>query len=141
MNTDWNLIRQAINTAIDSCEKLERAGFAEHRRGATAIVDGRRITVQEFLISAWTIAGRALSVIRERHARGMDLPYVPESARILIAVAAACPELIGAGEQPPAEDHLLGMARWFRDHFDPYVEHAIAEHVAADSPDSSASAS
>ncbi|MGF6634791.1 hypothetical protein [Paraburkholderia sp. MM6662-R1] len=127
METDWKLIRDVINSAIDSCESLEQAGYAEQHRGRTVEVNGQRVSVQDFLVSAWTLPENArYEVIRQRHEQGLDQPYVPESARILTAVIAACAELIGAGEAPPGGDMVHGMANWYRNHFDPKVKHAIA---------------
>lgn len=126
MKTDWNLIREAMNTAIDSCQRLENLGYGEQHRSATIDVAGHAVSVHEFLISAWTIAESArYQVIRQRHDSGLDLPYVPESARILISVAAACAELVNAGERPPAANVIEGMISWYRDHFDTHVEKAI----------------
>ncbi|WP_199541135.1 hypothetical protein [Paraburkholderia kururiensis] len=127
METNWNLIREVINTAIDSCEKLEQVGYAEQHRGITIDVGGQRASVQDFLVSAWTLAENArYEVIRERHDHGLDLPYVPETSRILVAVAAACAELVGAGKSPPAETFMRGMIDWYRNHFDAHVGKAIS---------------
>jgi HD-like signal output (HDOD) protein len=98
MKTDWNLIRDVLNAAIDSCERLEQAGYAEEQRSRSVQVGGRQVNVLEFLISAWTLPENVrYEIIRARHDENLDLPYVPETARILTAVAAACAELIGAG--------------------------------------------
>jgi len=127
MKTDWDLIREVLNAAIDSCEGLERSGYTEEHRNQTVDVSGQQISVQEFMISAWTLPENArYEVIRQRHEKNLDLPYVPESARILVAVAAACAELIGAGEAPPAEQYMRGMINWYRNHFDPNVQRAIS---------------
>lgn len=127
METNWNLIREALNAAIDSCEKLEQAGYAEHHRSITIDVGGQRANVRDFLVSAWTLAENArYEVIRERHDQGLDLPYVPETSRILVAVAAACAELVGAGKSPPAEAFMRGMIDWYRNHFDTHVGKAIS---------------
>ncbi|MBB3004019.1 HD-like signal output (HDOD) protein [Paraburkholderia tropica] len=126
MKTDWNLIRDVLNAAIDSCERLEQAGYAEEHRSRSVQVGGRQVNVLEFLISAWTLPENVrYEIIRARHDENLDLPYVPETARILTAVAAACAELIGAGGTPPAEPHVREMIDWYRNHFDPNVERAI----------------
>jgi len=83
--------------------------------------------LQEFLVSAWTLPENArYEVIRTRHGKALDLPYVPEAARILIAVTAACTELIGVGETPPAEPYMRGMINWYQNHFDPSVQRAMS---------------
>jgi hypothetical protein len=126
MKTDWGLIRDTLNAAIDSCEALEQAGYDEQHRTLTIDVDGKPITVQAFLISAWTMPERVrYHIIRARHDSGIDLPYVPETARVLNAVAAACAELVGAGDHPPAKAAIQGMSHWYRNHFDAYVPNAI----------------
>ena len=33
MKTDWDLIREMMNTAIDACEQIEAMGYAERHRG------------------------------------------------------------------------------------------------------------
>jgi HD-like signal output (HDOD) protein len=127
MKTDWKLVRELLNAAIDSCERLEQAGYAEEHRNRSVQIDGRQVSVQEFLISAWTLPENVrYEVIRARHDRNLDLPYVPETARILTAVAAACAELIGAGDMPPTELHMRGMIDWYRNHFDPHMQRAIS---------------
>ncbi|TGU10750.1 hypothetical protein EN798_04265 [bacterium M00.F.Ca.ET.155.01.1.1] len=127
MKTDWRLVREVLNAAIDSCERLEQAGYTEDHRIRSVQVNGQEVSVQELLVSAWTLPENArYEIIRARHDKALDLPYVPEAARILTAVASACAELIGAGETPPAEPYMRGMIDWYRDHFDPSVERAMS---------------
>ncbi|GAB2924096.1 hypothetical protein GCM10027093_74420 [Paraburkholderia jirisanensis] len=127
MKTDWRLIREVLNAAIDSCERLEQAGYAEEHRNRYVQVNGQQVSVHEFLISAWTLPENArYEVIRARHEKDLDLPYVPETARILTAVASACAELIGSGDMPPGEPCVREMIDWYRNHFDPNVQRAIA---------------
>jgi hypothetical protein len=131
MKTDWKLIREAMNTVIDSCERLERNGFAERHRDLTIDVRGRPISVYEFMVSAWTMPENArYEIVRKRHDDHIDLPYVPETARIMTAMAAACAELVGAGEAASVGDPVRGMIRWYRNHFDPHVERAIQADAA-----------
>ena len=120
------MIREALNAAIDSCEGLDQAGYAEEHRSLSVQVNGQQVSVQEFLISAWTLPENArYEIIRARHDKNLDLAYVPEAARILTAVAGACAELIGSGDMPPAEPYMRGMIDWYRNHFDPNVRRAI----------------
>jgi hypothetical protein len=124
--TNWDLIRDVINTAIDSCEALENIGYREADRGKVIDINGRSISVQDFLISGWTIAEQVrYQVIRERHEKDEDLRYVPETSRILVAVTEACAELIAGGENPAGGEAARRMAGWFREHFDPGVKKAI----------------
>jgi len=90
MKTDWQQIREMMDTVIDSCEQIETAGFNEEHRSATVEIKGVDYSVQEFLISAWTLPENIrYQIIRERHEAGNDLPYVPEAARILVSMAQA----------------------------------------------------
>lgn len=127
MKTDWKLIREVLNAAIDSCEGLDRAGYAKEHRSLSVQVNGQQVSVQEFLVSAWTLPENArYEVIRARLDKDLDLAYVPETARILTAVAGACAELIGSGDMPPAEPYMRGMIDWYRNYFDPNVRRAIS---------------
>lgn len=126
IETDWNLLRETLNTVIDSCEGLEIAGYAEEHRERTALVNGQPVSVQELLISAWTLPESVrYAVIRQRHDADADSPYVPEAARILVSAIAECVEIIGAGKNPPGADGLRTMADWYRNHFAPNVKMAI----------------
>ncbi|HTV32940.1 MAG TPA: hypothetical protein VME69_07535 [Methylocella sp.] len=80
----------------------------------------------EFLISAWTLPENVrYQIIRERHAKGADLPYVPEAARIITSMAQACAELIGAADASPAQADIEKMIRWYDAHAIPGVKQAI----------------
>lgn len=128
MKTDWNLIREMMNTAIDSCEQIEAAGFDESHRSATVTINGAECTVMDFLISAWTLPENLrYKIIRDRHDAGSDAPYVPEAARILQAMAQACSELVGAVSQPSTQQAIAGMNRWFTSHAVPHVVAAITQ--------------
>lgn len=129
MKTDWNLIRKIIGSAIDACERIEATGFNENDRDATIDVNGRKISVHDLLVSAWTLPETVrYKIIRQRHEDGNDLAYVPETARIIIAVTQAAAELIGSGEaEPPASTDLHRMIEWFHKHAAPGIEQAIAQ--------------
>jgi hypothetical protein len=126
MKTDWDLIRAAMNAAIDSCERLEKNGYEEAHRSLEVDVGGQAVRVYDFLVSAWTMPEQMrYEIIRARHDQNIDLPYVPETARILTAVAAACAEVVGAGQSEALEKAMQGMTHWYRHHFDVHVERAI----------------
>lgn len=130
--TDWSLVRDMMLAAIDACARIEAAGCREDDRDAAIALGGARVSVQDILVSAWTYPEAVrYQIIRERHERGCDLPYVPEAARILVATAQAAAELIGAGDGMPAEDAIRDMIRWFGDHAAPGIERAIAERRRA----------
>ncbi len=129
MKTDWNLIRTMMGAAIDTCERIEAAGYTENDREVTIDVRSQQISIYEFLVSAWTLPENIrYQIIRERHDKGIDLPYVPEAARILVAMALAGAELIGAGDANPAEDGIQNMIQWFNNYAAPHIEQAIADH-------------
>ncbi|HEV2570630.1 hypothetical protein [Methylocella sp. CPCC 101449] len=127
MKTDWNLIRAMMGAAIDACERIEAAGYTENDRDAAIDIGGQQVSVHDFLVSAWTLPENLrYQIIRERHDQAADLPYVPETARVLVATAQASAELIGAGEMTPAGDGIQKMIRWFGDHAAPSIEQAVA---------------
>lgn len=128
MATDWSLIRDMMNTAIDSCERFEKAGYAEKHRDLHVDVDGHSVSIYEFMISAWTYPENIrYQIIRERHDCDDDAAYVPEAARIVTAMAAACSELIGA-KSSPGKPEIQQMLRWYREHAVPAIEPVITAH-------------
>ncbi|WP_025129522.1 hypothetical protein [Pseudomonas sp. PH1b] len=128
MQTDWQQIRDMMNTVIDSCEQIENSGYGEAYRSARVSIDGRDYSVHEFLISAWTLPENIrYQIIQERHDQGASLPYVPESARALVAMAQACAELIGAGEKAPAQQAIKGMNHWYRQYAVPHIRSALEQ--------------
>ena len=131
LKTNWDLIRDVINTVIDSCEALEDAGYRETDRGKAIEIGGQSVSVQDLLASGWTIAEHVrYQVIRERHEKGEDLRYIPETSRILVAIMAACAELVAGGQDPAGGEAARRMAGWFRDHFDPGIRKAIQAGAA-----------
>ncbi|MGI4861362.1 MAG: hypothetical protein ACRYHA_31430 [Janthinobacterium lividum] len=126
IKTDWNTVREAMNAAIDSCERLEQLGYRKEHRGLTVDVDGQPISVYEFLVSAWSMPELVkYHVIRQRHDAKTGLPYVPETARILTSAVAACAEVIGADGDASVEAPMRGMTKWYLDHFIPHIEKAL----------------
>jgi hypothetical protein len=126
MPTDWNLIREMMAAVIDSCEKIEAAGYTEQDRNLTVDVSGQKVSLHEFMVSAWTLPENLrYRIIRDRHDKRVDLPYVPEAARIIIRMAEACAELIGAAETKPAEAEVRSAIRWYRAHAVPHVQQTI----------------
>jgi hypothetical protein len=48
------------------------AGYAEQHRGRTVAVNGQQVSVQDFLVSAWTLPENVrYAVIRQRHEEGL----------------------------------------------------------------------
>ncbi|WP_155255685.1 hypothetical protein [Bradyrhizobium elkanii] len=82
MPTDWNLIREMMAAVIDSCEQIEATGYTERDRDVTVDISGRKVSVQEFMVSAWTLPENLRYwIIRDRHDKGVDLPYIPDVSR------------------------------------------------------------
>src|SRR3712207_2424880 len=95
-----------MDAAIDTCKQVEALGLTEQDRGRTVDVAGAKASVFDILASAWIYPETLrCQIIRERHDKAADLAYVPETARILVNMAEACAELIGAREAAPAEDN------------------------------------
>jgi hypothetical protein len=136
MNTDWNLLRRMMATAIDSCEAIEALEMEDADRARAVAVGGVQVSAWDFLTSAWTYPENLrYQIVRERHAAGNDLPFVPPAARTLVQMAQACAELVGAGEQAdgpgkpggaPAEAQVEAMLAWYRDHLVPGLRAAMA---------------
>ncbi|WP_231949383.1 hypothetical protein [Herminiimonas arsenitoxidans] len=126
MKTDWNLVREMMAVAIDSCEEFEKSGYAETYRELTVPINDFEISLQEIMVSACTYPELLrYQIIRERHDKQLDIPYIPEQARILMGMAAACAELIGAADARVAETQIKNMIDWYSDIAVPNVQRAI----------------
>ena len=125
--TDWMMVRQMMNAAIDFCEKVEASGCRESNRAATTIVNGQAVSVQDVLTSAWTYPeAMRYAIIRQRHEADDDIGYVPETARVLTAMAAACAELCGAKTSTGDAAGTAEMLRWFEMHAGETLKAALA---------------
>ncbi|MBU0737529.1 MAG: hypothetical protein KJ981_19745 [Alphaproteobacteria bacterium] len=125
--TDWVLVRRMMQAAIDFCEQVETAGYRETDRDAIAVVNGQAVSVQDVLTSAWTYPETMrYAIIRRRHQTDDDLAYVPETARILTAMAAACAELCGAKPGIGEAAGTADMLRWFEMHAGEMLKAALA---------------
>jgi hypothetical protein len=128
MKTDWNLIREMMAAAIDSCEQLEQAGYDETHRALTIPSANIRTTVHDVIVSAYTYPeSLRYQIIRDRHIKAADAPYVSDYARILNAMAAACAEMIGGADAKPAEMQIRGMIDWYGNVAVPYARSAILQ--------------
>lgn len=129
MRTDWNSIRGMLNAAIDACERIEALQYAEADREATTDIGGQKVSVHDFLVSAWAYPEKLrYLIIRERHDTGVNLPYVPETSRILLAMSQAAIELVNAGEVTPAKQDIQQMIKWFDEDLVRGIESAVATH-------------
>ncbi|MGG1944678.1 hypothetical protein AB1286_07705 [Trinickia sp. NRRL B-1857] len=107
--TDWDQIRHVLSAAIDFCEQLETLGYSEDARTQSALINGKNVSAFEVVTSAWSIAeATRYAVVRSRHDTDNDLPYVPETARIIAAAAGVCAELVHSDGKvaSAAIDHL-----------------------------------
>lgn len=104
--TNWDLIRDLMNTAIDTCEAIEQLQISEQDRSKGFEKEEiESAKLWDFLQSSW-IAPENLSysVIRARHQLGQDAPYINELSRILIQVGRLSSELVGVEDsQKPVE--------------------------------------
>jgi hypothetical protein len=133
--TDWNLVRRLMGAVIDACERIEASGFREADRGATVDIGAAKVSVQDILTSIWTYAETLrYAIVRTRHDEGRDLPYVPETARILLTAAGAAAELPGAGWNPPGAREVEAFIAWLDGHALPNLERAIDEGRPASAP-------
>ncbi len=115
-----------MESAIAACERLEALGLREEDRAAVARVGDQSVSVFDVLTSSWTYPeALRYRIIRQRHEAGADQPYVPETARVLVNVAQACAELIGAGTAAPADQECRTMVRWYGEHALPLIEQAV----------------
>ncbi|UXT39775.1 hypothetical protein FY137_00655 [Agrobacterium tumefaciens] len=129
MKTDWNSIRDMLNAAVDACERIETLRYGETDREATTDIGGQKVSVHDFLVSAWIYPEKLrYQIIRERHDTGVDLPYVPETSRILLAMSQAAIELVDAGEVTPAKPDIQKMIDWFEEDLVRGIERAITTH-------------
>ncbi|WP_234904904.1 hypothetical protein [Agrobacterium pusense] len=54
MKTDWKSVRGMLNAAIDACERIEALQYAETDREAMIDIGGQKVSVHDFLVTAWT---------------------------------------------------------------------------------------
>lgn len=130
-NTDWSLIRDMMNAAIDFCERIEAAGYTEADRDADVVVNGQPVTVQDILTSAWTYPeNMRYEIIRMRHDDRTNLAYVPGTSRILTAMAEASAEMVAAGKGA-GEEPVRRMITWFEKDGAVLLETAIKRRRSA----------
>ncbi len=113
--TDWDQIRNVFITAIDFCEQLEALGYSEDARTQSALINGKNVSAFEVVTSAWSIAeATRYAVIRSRHETDNDLPYVPETARIIAAAAGVCAELVHSDRKISAAAGIDRLTIWLK---------------------------
>jgi hypothetical protein len=113
--TDWDQIRNVFSAAIDFCEQLEALGYSEDARTRSALINGKSVSAFEIVTSAWSIAeATRYAVIRSRHDTDNDLPYVPETARIIAAAAGVCAELVHSDRKVSAAAGIDRLTTWLK---------------------------
>lgn len=111
--TDWDQIRNVFAAAIDFCEQLEALGYSEDARVQSAVINGKNVSAFEVVTSAWSIAeATRYAVVRSRHDTDNDLPYVPETARIIAAAAGVCAELVHSDKKISSAAGIDRLTTW-----------------------------
>jgi hypothetical protein len=96
MATNWKLIRELTNAAIDACEKAESLKISDREQSASIRVGERDVTAWDFLQSSWRYPENLRDcLVRARSKLGEDRKFVDELQRTLIAVGNVSSELIG----------------------------------------------
>jgi len=130
--TDWTLIRKLMNTAIDTCEGIEKLGVDELHR---SVVVSDSVTLHEFLISAWIgPENLARKVICKSHEQGDAKPYTDDLARTMLSLGSLCSELVklenidhkNTDEQAPSiKNEVEALCRWYEDFCLPSIQKAM----------------
>jgi hypothetical protein len=135
--TDWNLIRDVMNAALDACEHAERLKLGASDRDLRTR-SAPVVSVFDILTSAWTYPEKlGYEIIRARHALSTDVPYRLELARVVAGVGAACAELVGSDALDHPVDlgdnaaqslrsRTAAMATWYRHRFTQALTEAAA---------------
>ena len=95
MQTDWDKIREILNTVVDTCEQIEYLS-ADKAKGSQVLLDTTNgITVGDLLISLRMYPENlSHSVISARHELKQSKSYTSDIAHTLINTAKLCTELL-----------------------------------------------
>ena len=108
MPTDWDLVRQTMNAAIDACEQIEAMQIADCEKGNGEMPVGDLLNrFAEYPHGS----ARDIVRLRSRIADGVwyrEQKYHRELARALVNTATACAEIIGLNDED--------LSREFADH-------------------------
>lgn len=143
METNWQLIRRVLNTAVDACEAVEKTGVTEANRGDSFEVNGVTSgTMWDYLQSGW-VAPENLryAIIRARHELGEDKPYTNELSRIMEEVGYLSAEMVGARdtqtrvrnvgspfkEEASIEEMVEELCNWYEQALIPAVAEIMAQ--------------
>jgi len=150
MSTDWQLIRNLINSTLDACEAIDQMNISDQERvvlmGGVAGEQGP--TVWDGLQSAY-IAPENLrySVIRGRGQLDDAAPFVQAVSRVLQQIGMLAAELEGAeqlhtplkGLDPYGPDssttlatEVENLAQWYEAFLVPGIEQALTQARGGD---------
>ena len=135
MKSNWKLIRELMNAALDACEVAESLEIKDNEWGATAKIDQQDVSAWDFLQSSWRYPESLKNcIVRARHGVGQDARYVDEVQRTLVAVGMLGAELVGLQkssekvtgidpyqpqEAKSAEELIQGLIGFYRQHMIP----------------------
>ena len=124
MKTDWQLIRELMNSVIDACEDIENLDVTEDERNMP--LTASPANVWDAIQGSWIYPENVhYEVIRIRHDLENDKYTTPESARALVNAAKVCAELIGAGQAQSIQDPVKKLAQWYPTQLVPQITNAI----------------
>ncbi len=127
MNTDWQLIRELMNSVIDACEAIEKLEVTADERDLA--LEAAPANVWDALQSSWIYPENIqYEVIRARHQLGIDKPFTSEAARSLVNTAKVCAEMIGAGEAESLQEPVRKLSEWYAAHLVPQVTTALEKN-------------
>jgi hypothetical protein len=110
MKTDWNLIRELMNSVIDSCEAIENLELTKEDKNVP--LQSAPANVWDALQSSWTYPENVQGeIIRARHELHIDKHHTPEAARALVNAAKACAELIEVGQVESIADPVRKLTQ------------------------------
>lgn len=124
MKTDWQIIRELMNSVIDSCEAIENLELTDEDKDLP--LQSAPANVWDALQSTWTYSENVqYEVIRARHELNIDKHHTPEAARALVNAAKVCAELVEAGDAEQIRDTVQKLAQWYSADLVPQVTQAV----------------
>ena len=133
--TDWELIRKLVNSAIDTCEGIEKTGVNETHR--SVIVNGP-VSINDFLISSWVAPENLCrKVVCKSHELGVAKPYTDELARTISSIGNLCSELVKlekieqkldnvSGQQEESiKEEVEALCKWYENYCSPSIATAM----------------
>ena len=124
MKTDWQLVRELMNSVIDACEAVENLDLTPNDHDTPLATSPANVwdALQSSHIYPENVR---YEIIRVRHDMENDKDFTPESARALVNAAKVCAELVGAGEAQPIQEPVRKLAHWYSAHMVPQISNAV----------------